>query len=120
MRLTPDMIANDMAIFDNTSRVDVEKVDPDTGEVVETAVNVLVLKRSENLDEAGNPPAGGRTCRFHLKARDIAFPVKERYRVVERGAAADGSDEAWVIEKVATATFQTRWVVETFFAPGAS
>lgn len=108
MELTAADIADDLDVVDVLSTVDVQQVNAATGAVVSTAEDVTVLSRA--VERSSVPVGDGEiaveSCRWHLKAADMAFVPKERDRIL------DGSD-TWKIDRVTKAAFSTRYVCET-------
>jgi hypothetical protein len=117
VELTPDDVSDDLDLVDNTARVDVLQADPETGAELSRASGVLVIKRQEDMVDkpVGDGFVPTRVCRWHLKARDMAFVPREYDRVEDD---ASGETEVWVVTKVTKAAFATRYVIESYFYAG--
>lgn len=114
MELTAADIEEDFAVIDGTETVDVLQIDADGGATLATASDVTVLRRQVDVSEQAVEGGGIQvtTCRWHLKAADMAWVPKKRDRIVD----SDGGE--WVIDGVTKAAFATRYICETTQYPG--
>ena len=114
MNLTAADIANDLqTVADNVELVSVTAVDPDTGALGTVTANVPLLSRVVEIQEqqAGGVKLKATKTRFHLQANKLPEVPRERYLVTQ----ADGTK--WIIGKVTSMTFGTRYVCEVTKKP---